>query len=137
MIFSSKKIHHFAFAVNNFETSSYYTFVSLLGAKLKSSGVVESEGVRVHMIELSEDSPLLEVISPLGENSKIDNFLKRKGEGFHHVCYQVSDLRLEQGALALNNISFLDGYPKKGYQDNLIAFLNPKQTNGLLIELKE
>lgn len=139
--FSSKKIHHLAYVVKKFETSPYGTLVAHLGAELESSGEVLSEGVMVHMIKLSKEGPLLEILSPLeafsDKSAKINKFISRKGEGFHHVCYATNDLLLDQKKLAENNISFLEGYPKLGYQDKLIAFIDPKQTDGLLIELKE
>ncbi|MEW9669649.1 methylmalonyl-CoA epimerase [Ammoniphilus sp. 3BR4] len=127
-----KQIEHIGIAVRNLEESvKFYT--ELLGLKLLGYETVESEMVRVAFLEIGETHlELLEATSP---ESPIAQFIEKKGEGIHHIALQVDDSVDRLGYLKEKGIKLIHEVPKQGAHGNLVAFLHPKSTNGVLLEL--
>lgn len=132
MDINMKKIEHIGIAVKDLETSNK-VFAALLGKPHYKIEAVESEGVRTSFFETGPNKiELLEAISP---NSPIAKFIERKGEGIHHIAFAVDDLEAEIERLVNEGFTILNTTPKKGADNKLVAFLHPKSTNGVLIEL--
>lgn len=132
MDINMKKIEHIGIAVKDLETSNK-VFAALLGKPHYKIEAVESEGVRTSFFETGPNKiELLEAISP---NSPIAKFIERKGEGIHHIAFAVDDLEAEIERLVNQGFTILNTTPKKGADNKLVAFLHPKSTNGVLIEL--
>lgn len=132
MDINMKKIEHIGIAVKDLETSNK-VFAALLGKPHYKIEAVESEGVRTSFFETGPNKiELLEAISP---NSPIAKFIERKGEGIHHIAFAVDDLEAEMERLIGQGFTILNTTPKKGADNKLVAFLHPKSTNGVLIEL--
>lgn len=132
MDINMKKIEHIGIAVKDLEASNQ-VFAALLGKPHYKIEVVESEGVRTSFFETGPNKiELLEAISP---DSPIAKFIERKGEGIHHIAFAVDDLEAEIERLVSQGFTILNTTPKKGADNKLVAFLHPKSTNGVLIEL--
>ncbi|MDX1327247.1 MAG: methylmalonyl-CoA epimerase [Arenibacter sp.] len=127
-----KKIEHLGIAVHNLEASNLL-FEKLLGVSHYKIEDVASEGVRTSFFAAGPNKiELLEATTP---ESPIAKFLEKKGEGIHHVAFAVDDLEVEIARLTKEGFTVLNEKPKKGADDKLVAFLHPKDTNGVLIEL--
>ncbi|RXT13819.1 methylmalonyl-CoA epimerase [Ammoniphilus sp. CFH 90114] len=127
-----KQIEHIGIAVRSLEESvPFYT--ELLGLKLLGYETVESEKVRVAFLEIGETRlELLEATSP---DSPIAQFIDKKGEGIHHIALQVDNSVERLQDLKEKGIRLIHEVPKPGAHGNLVAFLHPKSTNGVLLEL--
>ena len=126
------KIEHIGIAVKDLEASNQL-FEKLLGKPHYKIEEVASEGVRTSFFESGPNKvELLEATNP---DSPIAKFVQKKGEGVHHVAFAVEDIDAELERLKKEGFVVLNERPKKGADDKMIAFLHPKGTNGVLIEL--
>jgi len=126
------KIEHIGIAVNSLETSNLL-FEKLLGTPPYKSEEVVSEGVKTSFFLSGPNKiELLEATSP---DSPIAKFLEKKGEGIHHIAFDVTDITAEIARLKAEGFTVLNETPKKGADNKLVAFLHPKGTNGVLVEL--
>lgn len=127
-----KKIEHIGIAVKDLQKSNEL-FSKLFGKKHYKVEKVESEHVATSFFMLGETKiELLEASSP---KSAISKFIEKKGEGIHHIAYEVDDVREEMKRLEEEGFELLNKEPKKGADNKLICFLHPKSTNGVLVEL--
>jgi len=127
-----KKIEHIGIAVKNIKNSNAL-FEKLFGKAPFKSETVESEGVTTSFFMMGESKiELLEASSP---DSSIAKFIEKRGEGIHHIAFEVEDIRNEMDRLKGEGFVLLSSEPKKGADNKLICFLHPKGTNGVLIEL--
>ena len=127
-----EKVEHIGIAVKDL-TSSNALFEKLLGVPHYKMEEVASEGVRTSFFKSGPNKiELLEATSP---ESPIAKFLEKKGEGIHHIAFAVEDLEAEIKRLESENFVILPGFPKKGADNKKVAFLHPKGTNGVLVEL--
>ena len=116
-------------------------FWELLG--LVSSGddeVVEDQGVITRFFPLASingDTTNVEILEATGENTPIGRFLAKRGPGIQQLCLAVDDLESMIEHLLENQIMMIDSTPRKGAHDSLIAFVHPKSTGGILVELKQ
>ena len=116
-------------------------FWELLG--LVSSGddeVVEDQGVITRFFPLAsinDDTTNIEILEATGENTPIGRFLAKRGPGIQQLCLAVDDLESMIEHLLKNQIMMIDSTPRKGAHDSLIAFVHPKSTGGILVELKQ
>ena len=94
---------------------------------------VESEGVKTSFFKVGENK--IELLEATNENSPIAKFIKKKGEGIHHIAFDVDDIHNEVKRLKTEGFIVLNDKPKKGADNKLVVFLHPKSTNGVLIEL--
>jgi len=127
-----KKIEHIGIAVKNLEISDLL-FEKLLGVPPYKHEEVASEGVNTSFFIYGPNKiELLEATTP---DSPIAKFLEKKGEGIHHIAFDVDDITAEIARLKAEGFVLINETPKKGADNKLVAFLHPKGTNGVLIEL--
>jgi methylmalonyl-CoA/ethylmalonyl-CoA epimerase len=125
-------IEHIGIAVKNLKASNVL-FAKLFGKPHYKEESVESEGVNTSFFKVGSNKiELLEASKP---DSPIAKFLEKKGEGIHHIAYDVDDIDAELKRLKAEGFIILNETPKKGADNKLVAFLHPKSTNGVLIEL--
>ena len=127
-----EKIEHIGIAVKDLEASNAL-FAKLLGVSHYKIEEVASEGVKTSFFKSGPNKiELLEATKP---DSPIAKFLEKKGEGIHHVAFAVDDILSEMDRLKGEGFVILNETPKKGADNKLVAFLHPKGTNGVLVEL--
>ena len=127
-------IEHLAIAVENIDDSAPF-WSHILKIPHRNTEVVESEGVTTDIYDTGRGK--VELLESLGENSPINNFLKKRGPGIHHVCFEVEDINSAIKELKENNISVLSEDAKRGAEGYKIVFIHPKSTGGILVELAE
>jgi methylmalonyl-CoA/ethylmalonyl-CoA epimerase len=126
------KIEHIGIAVKNLEESNSL-FAKLLGKPHYKTESVTSEGVNTSFFKVGDNK--IELLEATNENSPIAKFISKKGEGVHHIAFDVTDIEQEIKRLQEEGFIVLNEKPKKGADNKLVAFLHPKSTNGTLIEL--
>jgi methylmalonyl-CoA/ethylmalonyl-CoA epimerase len=126
------KIEHLGIAVKSLETSNPI-FEKLLGAPHYKMEEVASEGVSTSFFKVGPNK--IELLEATNPDSPIAKFIAKKGEGIHHIAFEVDDIRAEIARLEGEGFVVLNKEPKKGADNKLVAFLHPKSTNGVLIEL--
>lgn len=127
-----RKIEHLGIAVKNLEEANK-TYAKLFNQEPYKLEVVESEGVSTSFFKVGENKiELLEATTP---NSAIAKFIEKKGEGMHHVAFDVEDIYAEMERLKSEGFVILNEEPKKGADNKLVCFIHPKSANGVLIEL--
>jgi len=127
-----KKIEHIGIAVKNLKESNRL-FEKLFGESHYKTESVESEGVRTSFFKVGESK--IELLEATNEDSPIAKFIDKKGEGIHHIAFDVDDIEKEIKRLEEEGFVVLNKKPKNGADNKLVAFLHPKSTNGVLIEL--
>jgi len=127
-----KKIDHIGIAVKDIEVSNAL-FEKLLGVAPYKQEVVESEGVLTSFFK--SDTSKIELLAATDQDSVIANFIEKKGEGIHHIAFEVDNIEEEIQRLKKEGFVILNEIPKKGADNKLVVFLHPKTTNGVLIEL--
>jgi len=127
-----KKIEHIGIAVKDLEASNAL-FKSLFGKPHYKVEEVASEGVQTSFFESGPNK--IELLAATKPDSPIAKFIEKKGEGIHHIAFAVDDIEAEIKRLKEEGFTVLNETPKKGADNKLIAFLHPKTTNSVLIEL--
>jgi len=127
-----KKIEHIGIAVKNLNNSNEL-FRKLFGKDQYKIEAVESEGVSTSFFMLGETK--IELLEATNETSAIAKFIEKKGEGIHHIAYEVDDIHAEMERLKNEGFELIHQQPKDGADNKLICFLHPKSTNGVLVEL--
>ena len=130
--YKMKKIEHIGIAVKNLEVSNKL-FASLLGESHYKMEEVVSEGVKTSFFKSGPNK--IELLEATNPESPIAKFIEKKGEGIHHIAFAVTDIKSEIKRLQKEGFIVLNETPKKGADNKLVAFLHPKTTNGVLIEL--
>jgi len=130
-----KKIDHIGIAVENLEASLEY-WADKLGLERGESEAIPERGVKVAYL-YPEKGPALEFITPLGEESPVRKFLENRGEGVHHLCFKVENLKAVMAELKEKGLSFLQEEPVRGAAGAQVAFIHPRVFNGVLLEFKE
>jgi methylmalonyl-CoA/ethylmalonyl-CoA epimerase len=126
------KIEHIGIAVKNLEASNKL-FTSLLGTAPYKMEAVESEGVHTSFFKVGPNK--IELLEGLSKESPISKFIEKKGEGIHHIAFEVENIEEEILRLKKEGFIMIHDSAKKGADNKLIAFLHPKSSNGVLIEL--
>lgn len=126
------KIEHIGIAVSNLEEANK-TYETLLGVAPYKAEDVESEGVTTSFFKVGDSK--IELLGATHEDSAIAKFIAKRGEGIHHIAYAVEDIEKEMKRLKNEGFKLLNETPKKGADNKLIAFLHPKSSNGVLVEL--
>ena len=125
-------VEHIGIAVRDLAASNAL-FTKLLNCAPYKAEAVESEGVATLFFRVNQTKiELLEATSP---DSPIATFLEKKGEGIHHIAFEVDDIEAEMSRLKNEGFTLLTDVPKRGADNKLVCFLHPKATNGVLIEL--
>lgn len=127
-----KQIEHLGIAVDSID-ETVRTFETLLGTDCYKEEMVESEGVRTAFLMVGTSK--IELLEATNEDSAIAKYLQKNRGGFHHVAFEVDDLEAELDRLAKEGFQLIHKSPKGGADNKRIAFLHPKSTHGLLVEL--
>ncbi|MDD5149668.1 MAG: methylmalonyl-CoA epimerase [Flavobacterium sp.] len=126
------KIEHIGIAVMNLDESSKI-YEKLFGVSAYKEEEVASEGVKTAFFSCSPNK--IELLEATNPESPIAKFISKKGEGIHHIAFEVDDILSEIERLKKEGFIVLNEIPKNGADNKLVAFLHPKSTNGVLIEL--
>jgi len=127
-----KRIEHLGIAVENLATS-IPLFEALLNTPCYKQEGVASEGVMTAFFQVGPNK--IELLEATNPDSAIAKFLGKNGPGFHHVAFEVEDIEAELARLKNTGFTLIHESPKDGADNKRIAFLHPKSTNGLLVEL--
>lgn len=127
-----KKIEHLGIAVNSLD-EAIPLYERLLQTTCYKTESVSSEGVNTAFFQIGEAK--IELLEASNQNSPIAKFLAKRGEGFHHVAFDVDDIEEELARLQKLDFILLHLSPKEGADNKRIAFMHPKSTMGMLIEL--
>ncbi len=128
----AKKISHLGIAVRDLGASEAL-FAKLLGSSEVHHETVEDQGVRIASFAVGDS--IIELTAPIDETSPISKFLDKRGEGIHHIAFEVDDVAAELERLKGEGLQLIDQEPRDGAHEMKIAFLHPKSTNGVLVEL--
>lgn len=132
-----KRIDHIAIAVNNIE-ESLEIFERVFKLKASKIEKVLQRGVKLVFLDSKDGNTKLELIEPIsGVENPISKFLKKRGEGIHHICFEVDNIKDCMEELKENRMVLIDQEPKEGAGGTLTCFISPKSAKGVLIELKE
>ena len=126
------KIEHLGIAVRNIEESAII-YEKLLGAACYKTEEVESEGVKTAFFQIGDSK--IELLQATNDDSPIAKFIAKKGPGIHHIAFDVSDIYSEIKRLQAEGFELIHQTPKDGADNKIIAFLHPKSTDGILVEL--
>jgi methylmalonyl-CoA epimerase len=128
------RIDHIGIAVNDLDAA-----VQLYGGSFDMAEqhreTVEEQGVEAILLEVGDGH--IELIKPLGPDTGVAKFIERKGEGMHHVAYQVDDIDAALQKVRDAGLRLIDEQPRTGIRNSRVAFLHPKSTGGVLTELVE
>lgn len=131
---SIRKISHIGIAVRDLDQQIAF-YRDVLGLELKGIEEIQDQGVRVAMLGVGESN--IELLQPLSEDSPVAKFLDRRGEGIHHLAYEVEGIEETLKQVAEKGTELIDPKPRLGAHDQRIAFLHPRSTFGVLTELCE
>ena len=129
-----KKAEHIGIAVKDFSLS-IPLFEKLLNTKCYKTETVETENVNTAFFKTGETK--IELLEATNASSSIAKFIEKKGEGIHHIAYEVDDIEAEMLRLRTEGYDLIHEKPKDGADNKRICFLHPKSTNGVLVELCE
>ena len=129
-----KKINHIAIAVNNIEEAAKF-YQNVLGLNLTGVEVVAAQKTRVGFFKIGESN--IELVQPAQPDSPLVKFLETKGAGTHHICFEVDDVEAEVKAYLEKGATLIDQKPRPGAHNTKVAFVHPKSSSGVLIELCE
>ena len=127
-----KKIEHIGIAVKNINESNQL-FKKLFGVQNYKIEAVQSEGVSTSFFMLGDTK--IELLEATTESSAINKFIEKKGEGIHHIAFEVDDIVTEMERLKSEGFELIHQQPKDGADNKRICFLHPKFTNSVLVEL--
>ena len=127
-----KKIEHIGVAVSKLSVS-IPLFEKLLNTPCYKTEAVESEQVNTAFFKKGESK--IELVEAYAPGSVISKFIERKGEGIHHIAFEVDNMEEEVKRLVSEGFTLINETPKEGADNKMVCFLHPKDTNGVLIEL--
>jgi methylmalonyl-CoA/ethylmalonyl-CoA epimerase len=127
-----QKIEHLGIAVSNL-TEAIPLFESLLNSPCYKTEEVASEGVKTAFFEKGDSK--IELLEATREDSPIAKFIAKKGQGIHHIAFEVADIHIEMARLSALGFELLNIEPKRGADNKMVCFLHPKSTSGVLVEL--
>ena len=127
------KVHHVALIVRSLE-DSLGLWRGMLGLELETIMEIDSDRVRIAFLTVGESK--IELVEPTDESSGVARFLATKGEGFHHVCFEVANLAETLLNLEIAGLELIDTAPRRG-AEGPVAFIHPRACHGVLVELIE
>jgi len=126
------KVEHIGIAVKNLENADSL-FSRIFNKPPYKQEEVESEAVKTSFFMVG--STKIELLEATAEHSAIAKFIEKKGEGMHHIAFEVEDIYAEMQRMQAEGFRLLNAEPKRGADNKLVCFLHPKETGGLLVEL--
>ena len=127
------RVHHVAIVVRSIE-AALAVYRDMLGLPLETIMDIESDHVRIAFLGVGESK--VELVQPTDDTTGVARFLANKGEGFHHVCFEVANLTEELTRLGIDGVELIDAAPRHG-AEGPVAFLHPRSCHGVLVELIE
>ena len=127
------KVHHVALIVRSID-ASFGLWRDALALDLETVMDIPGDGVRIAFLGVGESK--IELVEPTDDSTGVARFLANKGEGFHHVCFEVPNLAEALMRLEIDGIELIDSAPRKG-AEGPVAFLHPRSCHGVLVELIE
>ena len=127
------RVHHVAVIVRDLDAALAF-YRDTLRMPLELVLPIESDGVRIAFLPVGESK--VELVEPTDPSTGVARFLESRGEGFHHVCFEVPDLAAELERLAGEGVELIDTAPRKG-AEGPVAFIHPRSGHGVLVELIE
>ncbi len=127
-----KKLEHIGIAVKDLAKANLL-FEKLLGKRYYKIEEVPSEGVRTSFFEIGGIK--IELLEATNDQSAIAKFIEKRGEGIHHLAFEVDNISQSIEASSKQGFDLIHTQPKEGADNKLIAFLHPKSTNGVLVEM--
>lgn len=127
-----KKLEHIGIAVKSLENSSQI-FKDVLGVDSYKMEPVESENVNTLFYQVGDSK--IELLEATSEDSPIAKFIEKRGEGIHHIAFEVDDIQAKIDDLKQKGYRMIHDFPKDGADNKSIAFMHPKSSNGVLVEL--
>lgn len=127
-----KKVEHIGIAVKDLRNANQL-FERLFNQPNYKLEELESEGVSTSFFKVGETK--IELVEATNENSAVSKFIEKRGEGIHHIAFEVEDIDAEMQRLKAEGFQLIQQNPKDGADNKKICFLHPKSTNGVLIEL--
>lgn len=128
------KVDHLGIAVESIEKALHF-YRTALGLELAHTEVVDEQGVRVAMLPIGESR--IELLEPTGPDTPVGKFLAKRGGGVHHICVGVDDIEAALNRLKAAGVPLIDETPRVGAEGCLVAFVHPKGTGGVLVELSQ
>ncbi len=128
------KLNHIGIAVKSID-EKLNIWRDILGLELKGIEELPEQKVKVAMFPLGDIN--IELLEPFGEDSTVQKFIERKGEGLHHLCFDVDNIEKVLAEMKTIGVKLIDEVPRLGLSGKKIAFIHPKSTGGVLIELSE
>jgi methylmalonyl-CoA/ethylmalonyl-CoA epimerase len=126
------RIHHLGVAVENLD-EAVETYEQLFGATVEHRATVEDQGVEAASVRLGESR--VELLASLGDETPVGKFLAKRGQGMHHVAFEVVDLPAALGELLDGGVELIDDAPREGLFGLQVAFVHPDSVYGVLSEL--
>jgi methylmalonyl-CoA epimerase len=127
------KVHHVALVVHDIDRSLGF-WRDMLGLPVELVLPIEHDRVTIAFLPVGESK--VELVQPTDDSTGVARFLASKGEGFHHVCFEVGDLAAALTRLGLDGVELIDSAPRRG-AEGPVAFLHPRSCHGVLVELIE
>ena len=127
------RVHHVAIVVRSIE-AALGVYRDLLGLPLETIMDIPQDRVRIAFLGIGESK--VELVEPTDDTTGVARFLASKGEGFHHICFEVENLAQELTRLGIDGVELIDSAPRKG-AEGPVAFLHPRSCHGVLVELIE
>jgi methylmalonyl-CoA/ethylmalonyl-CoA epimerase len=127
------KIHHVALIVRSIDAALPF-WRDLLGLELETVSDVVQDRVRIAFLGVGESK--VELVEPTDDSTGVARFLESKGEGFHHVCFEVANLSETLLRLEIDGLELIDSAPRRG-AEGPVAFIHPRSCHGVLVELIE
>jgi methylmalonyl-CoA epimerase len=127
------KVHHVALVVRSIE-AALGLWRDMLGLELETIMDIPQDRVRIAFLGVGESK--IELVEPTDDTTGVYRFLESKGEGFHHVCFEVGNLAETLMRLEIDGVELIDTAPRKG-AEGPVAFLHPRSCHGVLVELIE
>lgn len=128
----ARGIHHLGVAVTDLD-EALATYTRLFGAELEHRAVLDEQGVEA--VAVLVGSGRVELLAPLGEDTPVGRFLAKRGEGMHHVAYEVADVGVALGELSSEGAELIDEEPRHGLFGLEVAFVHPDAVHGVLTEV--
>lgn len=129
-----KRMHHIGIAVQDLEATTD-AFKDALGLEPEESEEIEDQKVKTTSFHIGE--AVIEFLQATSKESAIARYIRKRGPGIHHVCFEVDDIKGTLEEFKRRGVSLVDVEPRVGAGNRLVAFLHPKSTGGVLIELSQ